>query len=97
MSRQISLNDHDSLTEALVLAVADVKGVDPLELDPLYDDVDLEALERLVRRGADASASVEATFAVQGCDVTVTAAGTLTVSATAERPTPAAVTSIDRD
>lgn len=96
MSHQITLDDDDSLTEALVLAVADANGVDPLALDPLYDEVDLEALERLVRRGEGASTDVRATFTVHGCDVTVAADGTLTVSAAPE-PSAAVATPIDRD
>jgi hypothetical protein len=35
-------------SETLVMAVADIAGVDPLELDPLYDAVDPDSLDQLV-------------------------------------------------
>lgn len=37
------------ITETVVAAVAEAKGVDPLELEPLYDAVDPDGLNRLFR------------------------------------------------
>lgn len=60
-------------SEAVIQAVAEAKGVDPLDLDPLYDRIDLDAVDRLF-----ASADVPAgrlTFDVAGCRVRVRADG----------------------
>lgn len=60
-------------SEAVIRTVAEAKGVDPLELDPLYDRIDLDAVDRLF-----ASADVPAgrlTFEVAGCRVRVRADG----------------------
>lgn len=60
-------------SEAVIQAIAEAKGVDPLELDPLYDRIDLDAVDRLF-----ASADVPAgrlTFDVAGCRVRVRADG----------------------
>jgi len=60
-------------SEAVIQAIAEAKGVDPLELDPLYDRIDLDAVDRLF-----ASTDVPAgrlTFDVAGCRVRVRADG----------------------
>ncbi|HMB49785.1 HalOD1 output domain-containing protein [Natronoarchaeum rubrum] len=60
-------------SDAVIQAVAEAKGVDPLELDPLYDRIDLDAVDRLF-----ASADVPAgrlSFEVAGCRVRVRADG----------------------
>lgn len=40
-------------SEGVVQAVAAAKGVDPMQLQPLYDVVDLDALDALFQRTAD--------------------------------------------
>lgn len=63
----------DGTSEAVIRAVAEAKGVDPVELDPLYDRIDLDAVDRLF-----ASTDVPAgrlTFDVAGCRVRVRADG----------------------
>lgn len=60
-------------SEAVIRAIAEAKGVDPLDLDPLYDRIDLDAVDRLF-----ASADVPVgrlTFDVAGCRVRVRADG----------------------
>jgi len=60
-------------SDAVIRAVAEARGVDPLELDPLYDQIDLDAVDRLF-----ASADVPAgrlTFEVAGCRVRFRADG----------------------
>jgi len=59
--------------DAVIRAVAEARGVDPLELDPLHDQIDLDAVDRLF-----ASADVPAgrlTFDVAGCRVRLRADG----------------------
>jgi len=78
------MTDHaDSLTETIVLALSDVTGLDPLELPPLYDAVDVDALEQLFDRGGD----VEVQFVVADCEVTVRGRDDVTVTPTSGRST----------
>ncbi|HMB49787.1 MAG TPA: HalOD1 output domain-containing protein [Natronoarchaeum rubrum] len=74
----------DTLTETIVLELSDVTGVDPLDLPPLYDAVDVDALQQLFDRGND----VEVEFAVAGCDVIVRGRDDVTATPTSGR-TPA--------
>ena len=60
----------ETLVTAVVEAVADAKGVDPLELEPLYESVDPEALEAIFST-ADGRSAVELSFSVAGCEVVV--------------------------
>ncbi|MFB6166293.1 MAG: HalOD1 output domain-containing protein [Haloarculaceae archaeon] len=55
-------------SEAVVTAVADAEGVDPTDLEPLFDVVDPDALDALFAGG---DASVELTFNYAGYAVTV--------------------------
>lgn len=56
-----------SICETVVNAVADAKGVDPLELDPpLYDAIDPDALERFATAHGTSVA-----FTLAGYQVTV--------------------------
>lgn len=82
------MTDHtDSLTETIVLALSDVTGVDPLNLPPLYDAVDTDALQTLFGSGDE---HLEVQFAVAGCEVTVRGQDDVTVTPTSERnPAPA--------
>jgi len=50
-------DSSDSLTSTLVDALASAAGVEPTELDPLYDTVDLDALEALVEPTSGPEAS----------------------------------------
>ena len=40
--------EYTTVSEAVVDAVASVTALDPLEMDPLYSLIDLDALERIV-------------------------------------------------
>lgn len=52
-------------SETLVIGVADIAGVDPLDLDPLFDAVDPDSLDEFVESGAepDVGGRMEFTFA----------------------------------
>lgn len=74
MKRSIerSVRDDEELPTTIANAVADVRGVDPIDLPPLYDEVDLDAIGRLFggpegERDTDLSVVVE----VAGCEVTI--------------------------
>lgn len=74
----VTHSQHDEeLATTIVTAVADARGVDPLDLPPLYDEVDLDAIDRLFQsndRDAELSVSVE----VAGCEVTIREGPTVT-------------------
>ncbi|WP_049971489.1 HalOD1 output domain-containing protein [Haladaptatus cibarius] len=66
-------NGH--VSEAVVQAISQVNGVDPLELDsPLYDTIDPDALDRLFQPTPTTKRDIESkiSFTVAGCEVTIT-------------------------
>lgn len=69
---------------AVVAAVADARGVDPLRLEPLANSIDPEALDRLFADtyGGQPRMVGRVTFQVAGCEVTVTRADGGAVTAT---------------
>lgn len=68
-------------TEAVVREVASLEDVDPVELDPLLDVLDPEALDTLVREGDDRGrAPLRIEFVYHDYGVVVTSAGTVDVS-----------------
>lgn len=69
--------EDESLLSCIIETVAWVKGVDPLALEPLYNAVEIEALEELYsppRQGLTVS------FTYAGCDVQIDSDGTITVA-----------------
>jgi hypothetical protein len=66
----------DTPTKRIVTAVADATGVDVLDLPPLYDAVDPEALGALVEH-ADADDTLRVEFRFAGCVVTVRGDGSV--------------------
>ncbi|WP_101295424.1 HalOD1 output domain-containing protein [Halegenticoccus soli] len=70
--------EDGELSVDIVTAVAAVKGVDPLEMRPLNDVLDGDALDQLIRSMAtDADGAVS--FRLAGCDVYVHADGGIVV------------------
>lgn len=63
---------------AVVLAVAEIRDADPSELDPLYDVVDPEALDRLF---TNTSSPVGATqFEYEGFEISIHKGGELHIT-----------------
>lgn len=74
---------EDSISERVITAVADARSVDPLELTPLYDVVDPDALERLFQTpptGTDRSPG-RVVFTMDGCEIVVHSDGEVDVTA----------------
>lgn len=72
-----------SPSESVIESVAAREGVDPMELDvPLYDAVDPDALDALVRTGNDEQnrPPIQVSFTYHGYDVTVSSDGLVQVS-----------------
>lgn len=71
-------DDDSSITHAVVAAVADVKGVSPIDLTtPLYTAVDTDALDQFVGSLSEKPAAVEISFEYCGFDVTVSGDGSV--------------------
>lgn len=76
----------EQVSETVITAVAAVTDADPLEMEPLYETIDPDALDRLCRP-SDASPTLQLQFSLAGCRVEVRGDGTVTVTppATVER------------
>jgi hypothetical protein len=81
---------EESVSTAVVRGVAEIKGVDPTDLDErLYDHVDPDALDRLFRADPDGSvaAEVRVSFTMAGCRVDVRGPRTVVVMARSDPAT----------
>ncbi|SFP27790.1 MULTISPECIES: HalOD1 output domain-containing protein [Halolamina] len=67
--------DPESVVDRVVKSVATTTETDPLELPPLYDAIDPDALAGVV----DGMNRGHVVFAYAGCTVTVTDEGSITV------------------
>lgn len=59
-------------SEAVVTRIANSEGIDPLELPPLYEAIDADALDALVGTGKRSDADPEVEFTYSGYEVTIT-------------------------
>lgn len=73
--------ESEAVWETVVSAVAEATGRDPLSLDPIYDAVNVDALDALVSGVGSEETLERLTFAYAGCDVTVTGNGEVRVEA----------------
>lgn len=67
-------SSDEAISSAVVTAIADLKGVDPVDLDErLYDAVDPGALDQLFPRDSEprTTATVQVSFTMAGCTVNV--------------------------
>lgn len=79
----LSLDEYASVTSTVVRHVAEIEGVDPVDLDPdLYSIIDPEALDRLFagRPGDIERNSGRVIFEYRDFEITVTADGILTIA-----------------
>ena len=76
---------NGQISETVVTAVAQAKGVDPLDLEPLYSVVDPDALNSMFGRSVGSpSSSLEINFSMAGCEVVVHGDGEVAVTPPAE-------------
>lgn len=66
------IDEDESTSEAVVRAVAVLTNTSVIELDPLYDVMEPDGLDRMFER-ADDPAEAKLSFEYNGCEVTVTA------------------------
>lgn len=67
--------DNSPVSQDVIYAVAEATDTDPMEMAPMHEVVDLEALDRLFRSGSGRSPSTRIDFTANGCEVTVHASG----------------------
>ncbi|ELY56012.1 hypothetical protein C491_13712 [Natronococcus amylolyticus DSM 10524] len=72
----------NELTTDVVYEVAKVSNTDPIDLPPLYNAIDIDALNALVADSCESTLK-SITFQYDGYTVTVTGNGDITVSSTA--------------
>lgn len=78
---------NTSVSSRVVQEVADTLGVGPLELDPLYETIDPDALDSLFQTPEPAHYDDRVEFTMEGCKVTVFGTGRVDVTAPAEAET----------
>ncbi len=68
---------HEPVSTTVVHALADAKDVDPLELDPLYEALDPDALDALFAPtdGSGSARHGKVQFVTNGYEVEVTSTG----------------------
>lgn len=73
-TRQLSYERDrgESPSEAVIEAVSDHTGTDPLELDPLYHVIDPDALDGVFETAPEDGVDAEVSIRYNGCTVTVT-------------------------
>lgn len=69
----------EQVSETVITAVATAIDADPLEMEPLYDSIDPDALDRLCRP-SNPSPTLQLQFSLAGCAVEVRGDGTVTVT-----------------
>ncbi|PSP78025.1 hypothetical protein BRC81_08175 [Halobacteriales archaeon QS_1_68_20] len=72
-----------SVSEAVVYAVSEATGTDPLDLEPLYTAVDPDCLDELFAR-ADSARPAELRFTFSGYEMTVISDGRVRIEGDAE-------------
>lgn len=63
----------ESITETVIMTVAEAEGVGPLEIPPLEEAIDADALESLFSdtRGAEGDRDVRVEFSYCGYDIAI--------------------------
>ncbi|PGF16085.1 hypothetical protein CP556_08120 [Natrinema sp. CBA1119] len=72
--------DATATSMAVVAAVSNVLDTDPLELDPLHNTIDTDALDDLVRCRDSSNEPVSVSFTVEGHEITALSNGEITLS-----------------
>lgn len=73
-----NIDSGNTPLQAVLSAVAKAKGSDPLELPPLYNTIDADALNQLFLSEPGSSA-IRVSFHYEGCKVTIKGSGEVRV------------------
>lgn len=74
----ISLDEPDSVADAVVYSVADILDQDPISLPPLGQVVDTDSLTNIFNSAGDSDSDVSVSFEYSGFVVTVQSSGRIT-------------------
>ena len=74
-----SFDRSERVSERVITSLAAVTGTEPTALDPLYDSIDPDALDRLVDHARDSDGTHEISFFHAGHEITVSSAGTIRI------------------
>lgn len=93
-----SLAPTEDVNTTVVMAVADATGTPAVELPPLYDVIDPDALSAMFQQGPGGRArtGVRVTFTMAGCDVSIRD-GEVTVTPESEPTTEIAASQARRE
>lgn len=72
--------DDNDVSSRVIREVADALDVDPMELDPLYETIDPDALNDLFRDRNPSDVDDRVEFLMEGCEVIVYGVGTIDVT-----------------
>lgn len=72
--------DDNDVSSRVIREVADALGVDPMELDPLYETIDPDALDDLFRDRTPSDVEDRVEFSMEGCEVIVYGVGIIDVT-----------------
>lgn len=75
---------NETVSERVIDAVSEATGTDPLELEPLYNVVDPDALNAIF--GGSVSTDTELRFTMADCEVVVRGEGNVAVTPPGDRP-----------
>lgn len=70
----------ESVSQAVIRGISDVKGVPPCDLAPLYESVDPEPLDELLEHSRPRSTDVAVEFTHEGCAVVVRSGGSIRIT-----------------
>ena len=79
---QYDMGNSEALVTTVVQSVAALTGETPIELDPLYETIDPDALKQVLdKSGSDSSKqeSVSVTFDFAACEITIYCDGTMRI------------------
>mgnify|MGYP000496680950 CR=1 FL=1 len=80
----LSLDESVSASDQVVKSIAEKDGTDPLDLPPLYESVDPDALDALFTPDSREPVLGKATFTHAGYEVTVAYDGEVVITASPE-------------
>lgn len=86
LTRRFQHDGPGSVATTLVLAIAEIDGVDPTEMEPIYHSVDPDLLDALC--GSDRQMTGDVMFTYRGYRVTVDSHGGIVVERAAEQDRP---------
>lgn len=91
-NRGTGQSNDDAVSEQVITAVADARDVDPLDLPPLYNVIDPDALNQLFDQGIGGGGPGRVIFTMAGCEVVVHSDTEVEVTAPEEQASAPATT-----